>query len=254
MTGRSPPRGAPGRTQPPPFPRGRQPRCTTRSATAAASSGSWVTCTAVVPRSLQQLAAARRPGGRAGRGRGRRAARRGAAAGARARASGPARPAGPRRRRGRPPSAARSRAGRPARAGRATRPAIAGRGTPLHAQPEGHVLAHVAVGEQLVVLEHEPEAPPVGRHGGEVLAVPARRGRRRARASPATTRSSVVLPPPLGPCTATISPSATARSTPSSTARSSKRTTTPSTTSIRTCPPGRPGSARRPGSRPRSRP
>ena len=34
------------------------------------------------------------------------------------------------------------------------------------------------------------------------------------RSSPAITRSRVVLPPPLGPCTATISPSATARSTP----------------------------------------
>ena len=73
------------------------------------------------------------------------------------------------------------------------------RGQPLHAQPEGHVAEHVAVREQRVVLEHEAEAAPVRRDAGEVVAVPARRVPARRRSSPATARSSVLLPLPLGP-------------------------------------------------------
>ena len=42
----------------------------------------------------------------------------------------------------------------------------------LHAQPERHVAVHVAVREQRVVLEHQPEAAPVRRHAREVDAVP----------------------------------------------------------------------------------
>ena len=39
-------------------------------------------------------------------------------------------------------------------------------GNALHPQAEGHVGSHVAVGEQGVVLEHQPEVPPVDRHSG----------------------------------------------------------------------------------------
>ena len=47
-----------------------------------------------------------------------------------------------------------------------------GAGESLHPQPERHVPLHVAVGEQSVVLEHEPEAATVRRHASEVVPVP----------------------------------------------------------------------------------
>ena len=48
-------------------------------------------------------------------------------------------------------------------------PGVAGGGAVApHPQPEGHVVAHVAMGEQRVVLEHEPDPPPVGGHPGQV--------------------------------------------------------------------------------------
>src|SRR5690606_3654320 len=47
---------------------------------------------------------------------------------------------------------------------------------------------------------------------------------------PAATRSSVVLPPPLGPRTLTVSPAATARSIPTRTGRPPRATDTPSRT------------------------
>ena len=63
--------------------------------------------------------------------------------------------------------------------------------------------------EERVVLEHEPDAPPVS--GGtpaserpSSVTSPASR-----RCSPAITRNSVDLPLPLGPRTATVVPPAT---------------------------------------------
>ena len=47
-----------------------------------------------------------------------------------------------------------------------------GLGSPGHGQPEADVAGDVAVGEQLVVLEDQPEAPAVGGDGPQVLAVP----------------------------------------------------------------------------------
>ena len=41
-----------------------------------------------------------------------------------------------------------------------------------HAEPEPDVARHVPVREQDLLLEHEPEAPFVGRHPGEILATP----------------------------------------------------------------------------------
>ncbi len=38
----------------------------------------------------------------------------------------------------------------------------------LHLQPEGHVVDHRSVREQLVVLEHEPDVPPMRRDPGHV--------------------------------------------------------------------------------------
>ena len=42
----------------------------------------------------------------------------------------------------------------------------------LHAQPERDVPGHVPMGEQRVVLEHQPEAAPVRRHLGEIVGIP----------------------------------------------------------------------------------
>ena len=63
---------------------------------------------------------------------------------------------------------------RRARRGRAARPPAGGSrpGVARPPQPEADVAGDVAVGEQLVVLEHQPEAPAVGGHVREVLAVP----------------------------------------------------------------------------------
>ena len=47
-----------------------------------------------------------------------------------------------------------------------------------HPQPEAHVAGHVAVREERVVLEHQPEAALVGRHIGQVPPVEAHRPRR----------------------------------------------------------------------------
>ena len=73
-------------------------------------------------------------------------------------------------------------AGEPDERRAARRPALrsARRRPPLHAQPEGHVAGDVAVGEERVVLEHEAEPTPVRGTSGEIGAVPATRGPRRA--------------------------------------------------------------------------
>ena len=91
----------------------------------------------------------------------------------------------------------RSKPGRPTRSSSsATRPSISGLGPALPSRrPKPTLAADVAVGEQLVVLEHQPEAPrgAVGTPARS-CAVPAAPGRRRARSRPAITRSSVLLP------------------------------------------------------------
>ena len=76
-----------------------------------------------------------------------------------------------------------------------------------HAQAEGDVLAHGHVPEQRVVLEHEAHAGArCTRRLGDVLAVEADAAPRSGRSSPAMMRSSVVLPEPDGPSSATSSP------------------------------------------------
>ena len=86
----------------------------------------------------------------------------------------------------------------------------------LHAQAEGDVLEHRHVPEQRVVLEHEADAGARAR-GASVASSPWKRiaARRRATSSPAMMRSSVVLPEPDGPSSATSSPVGTSRLTSS---------------------------------------
>src|SRR5262245_58093416 len=52
-------------------------------------------------------------------------------------------------------------------------------GNPLHPEAEGDVGRDVAMGEQRVVLEHEPEPATVRRRGREVDAIPCDRAPRR---------------------------------------------------------------------------
>ena len=81
-----------------------------------------------------------------------------------------------------------------------------------------------------MILEHQADAASVRRDAREVFSVehdaPASGGW-----SPAMTRSSVVLPEPLGPSTVTISPLDTSSDAPSTTASPSNRTVTFSTRS-----------------------
>ena len=86
-------------------------------------------------------------------------------------------------------------------------------GPALHPQPERDVGGDVAVGEQLLVLEHHADAAAVRRQRAVTsrpsrCTVPASGGTR-----PATTRSSVLLPLPDGPSRATTSPSSTCSDT-----------------------------------------
>ena len=185
-------------------------RVTTRSATVAASSWSWVTCTAVVPSSLKQPAQlddeplAQVAVERAERLVEHQQPRLGA------RAPGPGRPAAARR----PRASATRRRSHPASPTSVEqlgdpRDRRRPRQAPCIRSPKATLPADVAVREQLVVLEHQPDAAPVRRAPRPGRRRPAAPARRRAPASPATTRSSVVLPQPLGPEHATISPSAT---------------------------------------------
>ena len=84
-----------------------------------------------------------------------------------------------------------------------------------HAQAEGDVLEHGHVAEQRVVLEHEADLALAHVRVGGVLAVEAARCPRSAHSSPAMMRSSVVLPEPDGPSSATSSPGRTSRLTSS---------------------------------------
>ena len=124
-------------------------------------------------------------------GRATRAARRGGVGAARARARGRAPPAAARRPRASRPSAARSRRGRRARAARQSRAAISLRRVAAHPQSERDVAEDVAMREEGVILEDEPDSAPVGRTrrrssrpAGHVLRrAPAARRRRAARSS-----------------------------------------------------------------------
>ena len=95
---------------------------------------------------------------------------------------------------------------------------------PLHqlgraaAAAEADVRLHRQVREERVLLEDEPDAAPVGsaqRPAGRVEpggAAERNAARVCGRSSPATTRSTVVLPAPDGPTSANVSPGSTVRS------------------------------------------
>ena len=76
----------------------------------------------------------------------------------------------------------------------------------LDAQAEGDVLEHRHVAEQRVVLEHEADLALAHVHVGGVLAGEAGSLPASAVSRPAMMRSSVVLPQPEGPSSATSSP------------------------------------------------
>ena len=136
---------------------------TTRSASAMASTGSWVTSTALPSKSRQvpaQLRAHGQPG--AGVERGQRLVEQQQPR-ARRPARGPARPAGPGRRRARRDGGRRGRRGP---RGPATGRPVACRGLrpiPRRPQAERDVVGDREVREQQVVLEDHPDAAPVRR-------------------------------------------------------------------------------------------
>ena len=109
------------------------------------------------------------------------------------------------------------------------------RGPPAVAagQAVADVLADGEVREQRPVLEHHADPAPLGWHvrrrPRHDRVADADLAGRRARSRPAIERSSVVLPQPLGPSSATIAPGATARSTSRRTARSPNRLRAPRT-------------------------
>ena len=157
-------------------------------------------------------------------GRARRAARRAAARAAPARARGRARRAAARR----PRASATARCSRPASptsSSSSRDPASRSRARPDPAmrRPKRDVAGDVAMREEHVVLEHQADPAPVRRDAVEVAAVERDRARRRASGDRRSTRSSVVLPQPLGPSSASVSPRATSRSTPASAAVPSTR-------------------------------
>ena len=131
-----------------------------------------------------------------------RAARRAAAAAGRSPARGPARPAAPGRPTARPGAWPRARPARTGPAPRRRAPCRAGR-RPGRAQPEGDVLQRRQVREQQVVLEDHADLPALGRasrrrRASDVLETsrPIRPAVQRQR--PASARSTVDLPAPLG--------------------------------------------------------
>ena len=200
-----------------------------------------------------------RRGGRGARGRARRAARPAGAGGATARAPAPAPPVAPRRRRARP-RPRRSKPGSPTSVEQLGHPpADLGLGSPGHRQPEADVAGDVAVGEELVVLEDQPEATAVGGNGRAGLRRPTPRGRASGTSRPAITRSSVLLPDPLGPSSPTTSPAATVRSSlvehdPVAEADRHPVDLEHRTARVPRSPPRRRGGDRRRGSRRRSPP
>ena len=94
------------------------------------------------------------------------------------------------------------------------------------AQPQrvGDVAGDVEVLEELAVLEHQREAALVGRDAGEVAVRRTRRCRRPGPRGRPPSRSSVDLPQPDGPSTATTDPAGTSRSTWSTATVAPKRT------------------------------
>ena len=76
----------------------------------------------------------------------------------------------------------------------------------LDAQAEGDVLEHGHVPEQRVVLEHEADLALAHVRVGGIVRRRTGCGRWSANSSPAMMRSSVVLPEPDGPSSATSSP------------------------------------------------
>ena len=114
---------------------------------------------------------------------------------------------------------ARSRAARRGRAARRpVRPRCRAGAGPACAGRSRRCRATSRCGNELVVLEHQPEAAPVRRHAGQVARRPSTRGPASGSCRPATTRSSVLLPLPLGPSSAhDLARRPPSRSTPSST-------------------------------------
>ena len=96
--------------------------------------------------------------------------------------------------------------GRRARALRATRRSISSRATFLRLQPEGDVVADAEVREERVALEDGVGRPLVRGQRDDVLAVDQDRGPSLGSSKPATIRSVVVLPQPLGPSRVKNSP------------------------------------------------
>ena len=161
-----------------------RPACmiATRSATPKASSWSWVTnerrCIRSVVKQVPQLD--HEPLAQGAVERAERLVEH-EEAGRRARARGRAPRAAARRPRAPAPSGARIPRGRRAPRISRARASAVGRGATLHARsPKATLPSDVAVREQRVVLEHQPEAAAVGRHAGEVDAVAQRPARRRA--------------------------------------------------------------------------
>ena len=90
------------------------------------------------------------------------------------------------------------------------------------ADPEADVAEHVEMGEERVLLEQVADRPALRRQGEPCLGVEPRARRRarpcrgRAGAARRSTRSTVVLPAPDGPTSATVAPSATVSATEAS--------------------------------------
>ena len=94
--------------------------------------------------------------------------------------------------------------------------AFGGRSPAADAQAEGDVLEDGHVAEQGVVLEHEADAALAGRQRRSTSSPSKRTAPASGTSSPAMMRSSVVLPEPDGPSSATSSPAGTSRLTSSS--------------------------------------
>ena len=82
---------------------------------------------------------------------------------------------------------------------------------PRSLRPNSTFVEHGQVREQAVGLEHHPHVALVGRHPGQVVAADRRRCPTSASSRPARMRSAVVLPQPDGPSSATNSPGSMCR-------------------------------------------
>ena len=95
-------------------------------------------------------------------------------------------------------------------------------------EPERDIARDGQMRKQRVALEHHVDRPPIGRHRRDILRRRAGCDRHPASRSPASMRSSVVLPQPEGPSSAKNSPSKMSSDTPSTAATPEKRLLTPS--------------------------